>query len=92
MSETIAPDAIVVGAMAERKYRGRVPVAEFVTINSAARAAILGRADAETLQREFAGQDGYRSLRESANDLVSRAVTDSAEVDRVLGCTPLEGR
>jgi type II secretory ATPase GspE/PulE/Tfp pilus assembly ATPase PilB-like protein len=86
------PDAIAPGAIGERKYRGRVPIAEFVTMNAAARGAILGRADADTLQREFAGQAGYRSLRESASDLVSRQVTDSAEVDRVLGTASLEGR
>jgi type II secretory ATPase GspE/PulE/Tfp pilus assembly ATPase PilB-like protein len=74
------------------KSQGRLPVAEFVTIDAGARAAILERADAEALQRIFTQQPGHSSLNAVAADLVAQNLTDAAEVERVLGSPALEGR
>jgi general secretion pathway protein E len=67
------------------KYRGRVPAAEFVTIDAAARKSILDRADVDTLQSHFAKQSGYSSMHSAAQSLVAQRLTDAAEVQRVLG-------
>jgi type II secretory ATPase GspE/PulE/Tfp pilus assembly ATPase PilB-like protein len=66
-------------------YAGRVPAAEFVTLSSALRTAILARADAAQLQKLAAQESGYISLRDSAHSLVAQHLTDDAEVLRVLG-------
>jgi type II secretory ATPase GspE/PulE/Tfp pilus assembly ATPase PilB-like protein len=66
-------------------YRGRIPVAEFVRLDAAARAAILRRDDAETLQAVFRQQPDFVSLRQAAERLVAAGSTDATEVDRVLG-------
>ena len=70
------------------RYRGRVPAAEIVELDAPVRAAVLRRADAETLAQAYATQPGYASLRESARDLVARNLSDDAEVVRVLGEGP----
>jgi general secretion pathway protein E len=88
----IVSQRLVRRSTGDGKYRGRVPIAEFATINPAARIAILARADAETLGREFVAQPGYRSLRQSADDLVTQNLTDAAEIDRVLGNASPETR
>jgi type II secretory ATPase GspE/PulE/Tfp pilus assembly ATPase PilB-like protein len=69
-------------------YQGRIPVAEFVTIDAAARAAILDRADSDALERLFGQQAGQKSLHAVAADLVARHLTDEPEVNRVLGTIP----
>src|SRR3984957_5535548 len=66
-------------------YRGRVPAAEFVRMDPALRAAVLRRADAADLQQIYEKQPGFRHLRDSAADLVTRGLTDNAEVQRALG-------
>ena len=66
-------------------YAGRVPIAEFGAMDAAVRAAILERADLEILTQAFTRQQGYRSLRQMADELVIMKVTDGAEVRRVLG-------
>ncbi len=66
-------------------YAGRVPIAEFATIDAGARSAILARADADTLQKSFASQAGYVSLRDAAMELVRQKLTYESEVSRVLG-------
>jgi type II secretory ATPase GspE/PulE/Tfp pilus assembly ATPase PilB-like protein len=68
-----------------RRYRGRVPVAEFVPLSAALRRAILAGADAAELQRVAAAQPGHASLRRSADALVTKGLTDIDEVIRVLG-------
>jgi type II secretory ATPase GspE/PulE/Tfp pilus assembly ATPase PilB-like protein len=68
-------------------YRGRVPVAEWVEIDSPLRSAILARADADMLRADYAKQPGYQSMRAAARQLVSAGLTDAAEVGRVLGQT-----
>ena len=67
------------------EYRGRVPVAEWVEIDSPLRSAILARADADTLRATYGKQPGYQSMRAAAEHLISAGVTDAAEVGRVLG-------
>jgi general secretion pathway protein E len=69
----------------DKGYNGRVPVAEFIRMNDAARAAILRREDAANLQAIFQSQAGFISLRSSAAELVAKNQTDAAEVARVLG-------
>jgi general secretion pathway protein E len=66
-------------------YRGRVPVAEFVELDEAARAAILRRDDAKSLDSLFQEQRRFVSLREAAQNLIDANVTDGPEVVRVLG-------
>lgn len=66
-------------------YAGRVPVAEFVAIDPPLRKAILTRADAAELRAAYDTQPGYLSLRQAADALVARGITDAAEVRRVLG-------
>jgi type II secretory ATPase GspE/PulE/Tfp pilus assembly ATPase PilB-like protein len=66
-------------------YRGRVPAAEFVRMDPALRAAVLRRADAADLQQIYEKQPGFQHLRDSAADLVTRGLTDNAEVQRALG-------
>lgn len=66
-------------------YRGRVPVAEFASLAGSLRDRILARADGTELQAAIAEQEGYRSLRQSAEDLAKAGVTDAAEIGRVLG-------
>jgi type II secretory ATPase GspE/PulE/Tfp pilus assembly ATPase PilB-like protein len=70
-----------------RKYRGRVPAAEFAVIDTAARKLILDRADADTLQSHFGRQPGYSTLHSAAQLLIKQGLTDAAEVQRVLGPT-----
>jgi general secretion pathway protein E len=66
-------------------YGGRLPVAEFIRLDDAARAAILRRDDATTLQTIFQNQPGFVSLRQAGEQLVTTQMTDAAEVRRVLG-------
>jgi type II secretory ATPase GspE/PulE/Tfp pilus assembly ATPase PilB-like protein len=72
---------------APQRYKGRVPVAEFVPMTPHLRAAILTGADANELQHVAAKEDDYSSLRDSADSLVAQHFTDHAEVERVLGTT-----
>jgi type II secretory ATPase GspE/PulE/Tfp pilus assembly ATPase PilB-like protein len=65
--------------------RGRVPVAEIAYADEAARKAILGRTDASSLQDVFSRQAGYRSMRESVEDLVRDGVVDAEEIRRLTG-------
>ncbi len=66
-------------------YRGRIPVAELASLDAPIRAAILQRADADTLQNLFRNQPGYVSMTAVAQDLIQKTITDEAEVRRVLG-------
>jgi type II secretory ATPase GspE/PulE/Tfp pilus assembly ATPase PilB-like protein len=67
------------------QYAGRVPIAEFAQLDGPAKAAILRRADAAELRIIFGQQSNYATMRAVANDLVEKGLTDSAEVQRVLG-------
>jgi general secretion pathway protein E len=66
-------------------YRGRMPIAEMATLDGPARDAILRRADAGEIQALFRSRPGYQDLRQAADDLVARGLTDAQEVQRVLG-------
>jgi general secretion pathway protein E len=63
-------------------YRGRVPLAEFVTMDAALRKAVLQRADASALAAAYNGQPGHQSLREVGQNLVRDGITDKAELGR----------
>jgi type II secretory ATPase GspE/PulE/Tfp pilus assembly ATPase PilB-like protein len=66
-------------------YAGRVPVAEFVSMDDALRKETLKRPEASELARIYATQPSFRPMRHAAGDLVNAGLTDAAEVRRVLG-------
>ena len=66
-------------------YRGRVAVASFARLDGPARAAVLRRDDAATVDEGLRQQTGYVDLRAAADQLVAAGITDAAEVRRVLG-------
>ncbi|MEA2711867.1 MAG: ral secretion pathway protein [Phycisphaerales bacterium] len=70
------------------QYRGRIPVAEFVTMDDALRPAILNRSDAGAIEKIYARQSGFRPIRAAAGDCIRGGLTDEAEVRRVLGQAP----
>jgi len=82
---SLHPSSFILHPSSPCSYSGRVPAAEFVTMTSSMRAAVLNRADAAEIQRLAAQQDGYISLRDSAHSLVAQHLTDEDEVRRVLG-------
>jgi type II secretory ATPase GspE/PulE/Tfp pilus assembly ATPase PilB-like protein len=82
--------AVVSQRLARRKqadgtYRGRVPLAEIVRMDAALRKAIAEGADAGALATVYQKQAGYRGLRDIAEDLIARGITDEAEAGRVIG-------
>jgi len=66
-------------------YRGRVPVAEMVTMDTSLRSAVLARGDAEAFSQAYAAQAGFARMRRAADVLTARGTTDAAEIERVLG-------
>lgn len=70
---------------ADGRYRGRVPIAELAVMNPALRQAVLNGADSDTLQRLIAVQPQYQPLRVVARQIETAGLTDSAEIERVLG-------
>lgn len=66
-------------------YAGRVPVAEYLEMDAAVRRAVLERADADAIDQAVRQRPGWAGLQEHAAELVSAAITDRAEVQRVLG-------
>jgi len=81
----------VYGIVSQRLLRkstgqhGRLPVAEFVRLDDAARAALLQRDTGQSLQSIFEKQPGFVGIRQAADELVDAGVTDLVEVQRVLG-------
>lgn len=83
----------IVGVMSQRllrrktgdRYEGRLPVAEFVTMDEPLRQGVLRRADAAALERIYASQPSFRPIRDAAVDMIRTGATDEAEVVRVLG-------
>lgn len=71
-----------------QEYRGRMPVAEFVGMDQAVRAAVLSRSDADTLRSLYTKQPGYSSMRSVGQRLIEQRLTDEAELARVLGPAP----
>ncbi len=71
-------------ADADGGYRGRVLTAEWMPIGPAVRKAVLAKADVSALT-SAAAEDGGRSLRAHARQLVADGITTEEEVARVLG-------
>jgi type II secretory ATPase GspE/PulE/Tfp pilus assembly ATPase PilB-like protein len=65
-------------------YRGRLLIAELLTIDAAIRQAILAKADTDTLEA-VAAQTGWKTIRHAADEAVGAGRTTSEEVVRVLG-------
>lgn len=66
-------------------YEGRVPLAEMVTLNDSLRRGILDRLDAAELGKIVGENPDFMSIMEVGRLLVSKGVTDQAELSRVLG-------
>ena len=71
--------------LVDGEYRGRVPAAEFAIIDPPLRQTILTRADAAAIDQTLRNRPGHVSLRQSADELVGRGITDAEELARVLG-------
>lgn len=69
----------------DRRYKGRIPAAEFVSMTQPLRNTVLAHGDADQLQRIAAEESGYASLRRSAEMLASHGLTDNLEICRVFG-------
>jgi len=65
-------------------YAGRQLVVEWLPMTKELRQAVLARGDGDELA-DAAAQSGFRTLRDAADQLVERGITDAQEVDRVLG-------
>jgi type II secretory ATPase GspE/PulE/Tfp pilus assembly ATPase PilB-like protein len=65
-------------------YRGRLLLAELLTLDASLRQAILARSDTATLEA-VAGGCGRPTLRAAAARAVADGLTTSAEIERVLG-------
>jgi general secretion pathway protein E len=65
-------------------YRGRLLLAELVTLDAPLRQAILARSDTATLEA-VASQAERRTLRAAAAKAVADGLTTPAEIERVLG-------
>jgi type II secretory ATPase GspE/PulE/Tfp pilus assembly ATPase PilB-like protein len=65
-------------------YRGRFVVAELLTPSPEFRAAILRKADTDTLQA-VAQRAGWTTLRDHAYQMVTRGWTTPRELERVIG-------
>jgi type II secretory ATPase GspE/PulE/Tfp pilus assembly ATPase PilB-like protein len=81
---TSALFGVLAQRLLRRKSGGRVPVAEVAYADEPTRKAILARSDASTLQEIFARQQGYRAMRDVANDLVVQGVVNAVEADRAV--------
>jgi type II secretory ATPase GspE/PulE/Tfp pilus assembly ATPase PilB-like protein len=66
-------------------YKGRMPAAEWVTVDDALRRLIADRADATMLASAYQRQEGYESIETIAQSFVAAGITDSSEKRRVLG-------
>lgn len=73
-------------------FRGRVPIAEILTLSPGLRAAVLARADIEGLD-SAARDSGLRTLAEAGEELVRSGATSREELARVLaGLRPPSAR
>jgi len=89
-AESYQITSAVYGIVSQRLLRrsgtsGRVPIAEFVRIDEAAKAAIRGRDTGAALQSVFEKQAGFQSIRQAGEKLAAAGIVDAAEVLRVLG-------
>lgn len=67
------------------EYRGRVPIAESITLTEPLRRAILEKSDAATMTQIIHAQPDHLTLRAAAKRLIESGLTDHAELTRVLG-------
>lgn len=65
-------------------YAGRVPIAECLSLTTDVKRAMLDRADADKIRAAYLGQN-HCTLRTAADLLVTAGITDTAEIERVLG-------
>jgi type II secretory ATPase GspE/PulE/Tfp pilus assembly ATPase PilB-like protein len=72
------------GPCAGAGYRGRLLLAELLTLDAPLRQAILARSDTATLEAA-AGRSGRRTLRQAAAEAVTAGQTTPEEIERVLG-------
>jgi general secretion pathway protein E len=72
------------GECAGTGYRGRLLLAELLTLDPALRQAILARSDTAMLEA-VAGRSGRRTLRQAADGATAAGLTTPAEIERVLG-------
>jgi general secretion pathway protein E len=84
----------IYGIVSQRLLRrsntgGRIPIAEFVRIDEAAKSAIRQRETSDAMQSIFEKQPGFQSLLQSAETLLNGHAVDIAEIQRVLGPTSL---
>jgi type II secretory ATPase GspE/PulE/Tfp pilus assembly ATPase PilB-like protein len=68
----------------EGVWKGRCLLAEWLPMTPGLRAAVLARGDEESL-RAAAVAEGFRDIREEAQDLVRSGATTRDEIERVLG-------
>ena len=66
-------------------YKGRLPIAEFTQLDSPLRQAILAKQDIDTLTKIIHTRPDHQTLRQAAQAAVDEGVTDTAEINRVLG-------
>jgi type II secretory ATPase GspE/PulE/Tfp pilus assembly ATPase PilB-like protein len=64
-------------------YAGRVPLAEWTSLHSPLRRAILNRQGPDELSQAIASQPGHFSMAACAQWLTEQTLTDSAELSRV---------
>jgi general secretion pathway protein E len=67
------------------RYRGRLPLAEFVAIDAPLKKAVLERCDADALHKIYKTQSGFAALSEIGQALAFKGLTDAAELQRVIG-------
>lgn len=73
------------GGAAGERYRGRTPVAEFVTFDDDLRRAVARDVNTMELRLKYTSRPSHVTLRQAAATLVEAGVTDLTEVQRVLG-------
>lgn len=66
-------------------YRGRVPLAQWMQVDSAVKNAILGHAGADDLEAAYRSQAAYRAMADVAKSLIDQKITDIQEIARAMG-------
>jgi type II secretory ATPase GspE/PulE/Tfp pilus assembly ATPase PilB-like protein len=65
-------------------YRGRVPVAEFVTMDASLKKAVMDRGDAAVFTKIYQTQPGYQRMQKVGQALIEKGITDETELKRVI--------
>jgi type II secretory ATPase GspE/PulE/Tfp pilus assembly ATPase PilB-like protein len=66
-------------------YEGRLPMGEFVVIDSSLRQAIIARSDADSLRKAYERQEQFKAFLSVAGEFVERGLTDKQEIVRIFG-------